>query len=175
MTDAGAAMGGYRYILHRNIPCEHECDTPCQTKNAMFIMLNPSTATEDQDGATIRRCMGFVRSWPGYGHLTVVNLFGLRATRPRSLKLSADPIGPLNDDTIKLHASVADLIVCAWGVNGTLYHRGDQVEAMLRERGYELHCLDLTKEHHPSHPLYARATLEPIPLNPRMGRDQRRS
>ena len=168
MTDAGAAMGGYRYALFRDIDCNHEGtlikDCPGQPKLVVFIMLNPSTATAEQDDATIRRCIGFARSWPGYGKLTVLNLFAFRATRPKALKLSADPIGKLNNDAIYIHTDQADLIVCAWGVHGALYDRGEQVVKGLQARGLELHCLGLTKDGHPRHPLYVAGNTEPIPF-----------
>lgn len=158
MTDAGAAMGGYRYVLHRKL----SDDNP---RRACFLMLNPSTATEEQDDQTIRKCKSFAESW-GYGQLTVVNLFALRATKPRSLKLSARPIGELNDDAILLHTSIADLIVCAWGIHGDLYGRDRTVTDMLLSRGHELHCVGLTKGGHPRHPLFAPKISAPLPYYP---------
>src|SRR5687768_14824465 len=53
-----------------------------------WVMLNPSTADQHEDDATIRRCIGFSRSW-GAGALTVVNLFAFRATQPRDLWAAA--------------------------------------------------------------------------------------
>lgn len=46
---------------------------------ATFVMLNPSTADENKDDPTLRRCMGFARQW-GLGGLSIVNLYALRAT-----------------------------------------------------------------------------------------------
>lgn len=54
----------YRYLLRR------AWDESLPT--ALFVMLNPSTADAEVDDPTIRRCMGFARSW-GMGSIEVVN------------------------------------------------------------------------------------------------------
>src|SRR5271165_6802401 len=59
-------------------------------------MLNPSKADEATDDPTIRRCIGFARSW-GFGSLAVGNLFAYRATYPDELCASPDPVGSEND------------------------------------------------------------------------------
>ena len=48
----------------------------------LFVMLNPSTATQTHSDPTIRRCEGFAKRW-GYRTLEVVNLFAWRATVPK--------------------------------------------------------------------------------------------
>ena len=50
----------------------------------LFIMLNPSTAGSTMDDPTIKRCIGFAKSW-GYGGLYVGNLFAYRSTQPKGL------------------------------------------------------------------------------------------
>src|SRR3954470_11499675 len=60
-----------------------------------FVMLNPSTADDEVDDPTIRRCMGFARR-EGLGGIVVANLYALRATYPKSLALHPDPDGPGN-------------------------------------------------------------------------------
>ena len=52
--------------------------------NALFIMLNPSTADETYDDPTIRRCKDFALR-AGCGVLSVVNLSPRRATDPDDL------------------------------------------------------------------------------------------
>ena len=79
-----------------------------------FIMLNPSTADADIDDPTIRRCVGFGKSW-GYDALEVVNLFAWRETEPKFLITPSDPIGPDNDGAILEASGRAELVVCAWG------------------------------------------------------------
>lgn len=65
-----------------------------------FIMLNPSTADDDQLDPTLRRCLGFARTL-GYGAMEIGNLFALKSTDPEALYSSEDPIGPLNDNMLK--------------------------------------------------------------------------
>ena len=62
----------------------------------LFIMLNPSTATEVQNDPTVERCERRARTL-GYGAFRVCNIFAYRATDPRDMRAQADPNGPGND------------------------------------------------------------------------------
>lgn len=118
LSPRGAAVfspcGVYRYRLERAI-------APQLERVVAFVMLNPSTATEHVDDPTIRRCIGFARSWDA-GRLVIGNLFALRATDPRVMKAHAEPVGPDNDQHLLAIAREAHLVVCAWGNHGA--HRG---------------------------------------------------
>ena len=129
--------------------------------NALFIMLNPSTADAVMDDPTVRRCISYARGW-GYGSLSVVNLYGLRATDPTDLAKHPEPIGPNNDMHILGHAVMADLIVCAWGNHGT--PRSQTVVDMLLANMNHLHCLGVNLTGEPVHPLYQKANLQPQPF-----------
>lgn len=124
---------------------------------AMFVGLNPSSADENLDDPTIRRCVAFAKMW-GYSGLCMTNLFAFRATDPKDMKAAADPVGPDNDEHLRTLAVEAGVIVAAWGANGT--HRGRDAEA--RKMLPVLHCLALTKAGHPGHPLYLLKTLTPV-------------
>ena len=139
--------GVYRYRLTR--------DWEEREGRAVFVMLNPSTADSLVDDPTIRRCIGFAKSW-GYGALTVVNLFAYRATSPLVLAVAADPIGPENDEHLRQVRDdpQTDVMVAAWGVGGSWNGRDKRVKALLQENGKPLHHLSLTKQGHPRHPLY---------------------
>lgn len=129
-------------------------------------MLNPSTADELGDDPTIRRCIGFARRW-GYAGLIVANLFALRATDPLALFAAHDPVGdPANRDAILGAIDEAALILCAWGHFAAARDRGQEVAALVRKRGHVPHCLGLTRQGAPRHPLYLPATTRPIPLHP---------
>jgi hypothetical protein len=95
---------------------------------ALFIMLNPSTATEVQNDPTVERCERRARAL-GFGAFRVLNIFAWRATDPRDMRAAADPVGPENDSAILDSLPWADSVVCAWGTHGAHLGRGLQVEA----------------------------------------------
>lgn len=144
----------YRYCLWR------EWDKGNQAY-ALFIGLNPSTADEVEDDATIRRCVGYAKRW-GYGALCMVNLFAFRATDPRMLKEQDAPVGEDNDRWLVECATDAAVVVAAWGVGGSLLARD---RAVMRLLDGKLSCLALTKNEHPKHPLYLRKSLPPVPFS----------
>lgn len=143
----------YRYELTR-----HWSDVG---RTMLWVMLNPSTADADQDDPTIRRCIGFAKSW-GYGSLIVANLFAYRATNPEALTGVADPIGPENDRRLLALARTC-FVVAAWGASVPQYwrHRPTGIAQQLRDAGVALHHIGLTKEGHPRHPLYVRGDAVP--------------
>jgi hypothetical protein len=129
---------------------------------ALFVMLNPSTATEVQNDPTVERCERRARAL-GFGAFRVTNIFAFRATDPRVMRAAADPVGPGNDAAIAASAPWADLIVCAWGAHGAHLGRGPAVERLLRATGRPLHHLGLSKDGHPRHPLYIGYDRQPEP------------
>jgi hypothetical protein len=129
---------------------------------ALFVMLNPSTATEVQNDPTVERCERRARAL-GFGAFRVVNIFAWRATDPRHMRAAADPVGPANDAAIATGADWADRIVCAWGTHGAHLDRGPAVERLLRAGGHALFVLGLTQAGHPQHPLYIGYDRQPIP------------
>jgi hypothetical protein len=156
-TTGAAALsdcGTYRYELRRT------WGDP--TRLACFLMLNPSTATAEEDDATIRRCVGFAKAWR-LGGICVRNLFALRATDPAALARHTDPVGPDNDQWLTTPAPAA-VTVAAWGTHGSLRNRDRHVRALLDDAGIALHHLgELTIDGHPRHPLYLPAGLTPAP------------
>lgn len=135
--------GAYRYSLWRRWG-------PGPTQ--LYIMLNPSTASEQRNDPTVGRCETRARA-AGMGGFAVVNLFAWRATRPQDLKSATAPVGPDNDRTITEAVAKADQVICAWGVYGAHMNRGPDVAQSLQEQAKIFH-LGLTKGGHPRHPLY---------------------
>jgi hypothetical protein len=121
-------------------------------RESVFVMLNPSTADATEDDPTIRRCLGFARSWGRTG-LIVANLYALRSTDPRELWKHPDPVGPENDARLAWLARQYREIVCAWGANAKP-ERVARFRTIVRGNGGELVCLGTTKAGSPRHPLY---------------------
>jgi len=141
----------YRYVLWRHVAAG--------SRILLIVGLNPSTADEDVNDPTIRRCMGFAERW-GYSRLLMVNLFAHRATKPKVLHDELDPVGPENDRWLRQSIDVADFTLAAWGNNGLWGDRHEQVKAMLKDP----HCLGRTKKHAPRHPLYVPRNQDAIPF-----------
>lgn len=146
-------------------PCEAYRYTLTRTwdpagRKVLFVMLNPSTATEVQNDPTVERCERRARAL-GFGSFRVCNIFAYRATDPKVMRSQADPVGPGNDQAIAESALWADAVVCAWGTHGAHLNRGAAVEAVLRATGKPLSHLGLSKDGHPKHPLYIGYTHQP--------------
>lgn len=164
-----SGCGKYRYTLTRELSDS--------SRNAIFIMLNPSTADAEQDDPTIRRCMGFARSW-GCGRLVVLNLFAIRATKPSDMLSADDPEGPENWESFRRYLEYPDdpmtrerdVIVCAWGAHGTHRDQDKTVMGWLDRWAIEPKCLGETKAGQPKHPLYVAAA---TPLKSYAGRKTR--
>lgn len=154
----------YRYVLWREwAPLLDD------GSYAVIIGLNPSTADATRNDNTINREIAFAKAW-GVSALCKLNLFAFRSTDPKGLRTTADPIGPENDRYLLEYTRNARLVVAAWGTHGTLGGRDVQVRRLLKD--VALHYLQLTKDGHPSHPLYLPGDLKPQlwtppPLSPR--------
>lgn len=130
-------------------------------RKALFIMLNPSTATETQNDPTVERCERRARAL-GFGAFRVTNIFGYRATDPRVMRAQVDPVGQDNDHAIAEGVSWADQMICAWGSHGAHQGRGIAVHHLLRATGLPLFHLGLTQSGHPKHPLYIGYSVQPV-------------
>lgn len=153
-----STCGTYRYWLRRTWDESRE--------PVVFLMLNPSTADESKNDPTVARCCNFAQAW-GAGGLVVLNLFALRSTDPKGLYACPDPVGPSNDFAI-LTATEGRRVVAAWGCHGAYKNRDLAVMNLLAHRPVE--CLKVTKDGHPSHPLYLRGDSVPMSYTPRASR-----
>jgi hypothetical protein len=144
----------YRYLLTR-------IWDPAGSR-ALFILINPSTATEIQNDPTVERCERRARAL-GFGAFRVTNIFAWRNTDPKAMRAAGDPVGPGNDAAILESCPWADRIICAWGAHGAHLDRGKAVETLLRGAGVPLFHLGLTQAGHPKHPLYIGYAEQPRP------------
>ena len=83
-----SADGAYRWWLRRR--------WQPGSRRLLFIGFNPSAADQRRDDPTLRRLVGFARSW-GYSELVVLNLFARVSKSPSMLLRVKDPVGPDND------------------------------------------------------------------------------
>lgn len=134
-------------------------------RRALFVMLNPSTATEMQNDPTVERCERRARAL-GFGAFQVANIFAWRDTDPRAMRAATDPVGPGNDAAILSGAAWADQVIAAWGTHGAHLSRGPAVERLLRGADRPLYHLGLSKAGHPRHPLYIAYSQQPEPWLP---------
>lgn len=154
----------YRYILTR----VWDASLP----PLVVVGLNPSTADETRDDATIRRCVSFARR-EGMGQLWMMNLFAYRATKPSDMKAAEDPIGPENDIELsfvlsKLKHDPRGKIVFAWGNHGYYDRRDEQVISLVEKvlgAGIAL-TFGMTGVKQPKHPLFLAADAELVPFVP---------
>ncbi len=144
----------YRYALTR----VWDVSAP----KALFVMLNPSTATERQNDPTVERCERRARALR-FGSFRVCNIFAWRDTDPKKMRKAADPVGPENDTNILDGCFWADTIVCAWGTHGAFQDRGPEVARLIGRTGRPMHHLGLSKFGHPKHPLYISYETQPMP------------
>lgn len=142
----------YRYALTRTWDSNR--------RRLLYVMLNPSKATELANDPTIERCeRRAIRL--GYGSFRVVNLFALRETSPLKLKKSRSPEGPENLSQIQAALHWTDEVLAAWGVHGAHRAQGARYEALLRKSGKPLQTLGTTRDGHPRHPLYIAYDVRP--------------
>jgi len=148
----------YRYSLWRRW-------SPAAT--LMVIGLNPSTADEVTDDATVRRCMGFASQW-GYGALNLVNVFAYRTTDPHGLYRVSSPVGLSNWSCICSSAlaiaSSGGAILAAWGAHGALQDAGNRLAQRMDDFQIGAACLGRTSSGQPRHPLYLPYAAAPEPF-----------
>jgi hypothetical protein len=116
----------------------------------VWVLLNPATGdTEQRRRPTLEKCIARSRA-AGRSGLVIVNLFAHRHTDPKALRHAADPVGPANDDALRVLTTAAPRTVAAWGKGGSLHGRSRAVAPLLDQPL----CLGTTADGEPRHPLY---------------------
>lgn len=145
----------YRYMLERQWGDSND-------NFINFVLLNPSTADEKIDDPTIKACIKFAQNLKFNG-MYITNLFAYRTKSPRKLKESRNPIGNENDKYIKEYAHKSKLVVVAWGNHGNFLNRNSEVLKILSEIKPP-HCLAITNQGSPKHPLYIKRDTKPFKI-----------
>ena len=140
--------GQYRYRLDRNVGMTGPVFA--------FFGVNPSTADAATDDATVRKWIGFTKTWGG-SRFIVGNVFAFRATDVRALATADDPFGDdIGDHTTDI-ISEADILVPCWGnaskVPPKLQFAFDVLMDALVSSGKPVRTFGLTASGDPKHPL----------------------
>lgn len=125
--------------------------------------LNPSTANAFEDDPTIRRGIGFGRSW-GCALYVMTNAHGFRATDPddmeRARRDGVDVVGEHNDALIAFifgQLVQGDIALAAWGAHAAAA-RVAAMRQLAATAGVQWQCLGTNKDGSPKHPLYLAKT-----------------
>lgn len=119
----------------------------------VYIMLNPSNADDQQDDATITRCIRRAECL-GAGGIIVMNLFSFVSTKPHDLYHVEDPVGPDTDAELLDACRGALHVICGWGNHGRYRQRDIQLLSLLRANGIQPKALHINGDGSPKHPLY---------------------
>lgn len=145
----------YRYALARIWDDHATMLVVCAT--------NPSTADHEQTDPTLSKLLHYAKR-DGYGGLILVNVAAFRATDPRALivenrKLAGVSVeGEHNQEVIRraLEMPLLARAVAAWGAPKGPLFRHLTARAKTNGSRRSWHCLGVTKDGHPRHPLYLR-------------------
>jgi hypothetical protein len=153
--------GKYRYRLTRL----WNADLP----PAVVIGANPSTATADEDDATIRLETGILQRW-GFGSYVKLNAYGFKATMPKDMwaaqKAGVDIVGHANDSHIigelaAIRKAGGGIAIAAWG-GIPKPDRVDMTVAIARLARVDLYAFGINPSGSPWHPLYKAIADKPV-------------
>jgi len=139
-----------------------------------LVGCNPSKAAEMTSDSTATKALTYAREW-GFGRLEITNLYAYVATDPKAMKAAPFAVSDnfdldANDRWLVARAKAADMVLCAWGMNGHFMGRAAHVEGLLRRARagvprsskQGLHVLSLCKDGTPQHILYLPGNLTPF-------------
>lgn len=126
----------------------------------MMILLNPSTATEEETDPTITRCIVRARRG-GAGGIVVVNTGAIRETDAKKACRAADPIGPDNEQWIAALIPTCAVHIAGWGPQASRFGGDRTVLDLFQNAEVPLYALQLNKDGSPRHPLYVAYDAKP--------------
>lgn len=132
---------------------------------AVFIGLNPSTATHEKNDPTITRCRNFAMSW-GCRGFVMLNIFAWRDVSPKEMKKQHEGAeGRFNRQIVTqiVESTIANngIVVACWGTHGAFKRQQEWIlrEWLSPEARAGIQCLSKTSGGYPGHPLYLKASL----------------
>lgn len=151
--------GRYRYWLSRQ--------WGNGSRFALFVGMNPSTATGDLNDPTITREIGFTKNL-GLDWYIKMNVGDYRATNPNDL--AAHGVVPCSDGNLSRiieMASEAAFVIMAHGIlPQPLQPAGRELIHELKSHGLALHCFGTTKAGWPRHLLYVKGDARLVSYTP---------
>lgn len=95
-------------------------DEPTRTKRAAIILKNPSSADAIRADKTVYNVAKTIyHAYPDVGTVEILNLFGIRGTKPSDVMTihdnGGDIVGDRNDDAIAEVLSKSNYVILAWG------------------------------------------------------------
>lgn len=150
MSAVISPCGMYRYRLDREVGMEGPVYA--------FFGINPSTADASVDDATVRKWIGFTKTWGG-SRFIVGNVSPYRATDVRKLATTMQwlTVGRENERHILEMAAEADILVPCWGdrakVPRLMHTNIDDLMSLLVGTRKPVMHFGLTKGGDPKHPL----------------------
>ena len=141
------------------------CIWDLEKKKALFIMLNPSWASEETCDATVDKCIYYAKK-KNCGSVEIVNLFSLISPNPEDILAAQVKSHP--DNITRISAAIdndADYIVAAWGEQGVWFNACYKALALVEASGKQLYCLDTNRYGLPRHPGRLSKSLEIVPYS----------
>lgn len=136
---------------------------------ALWIGMNPSTATEDVDDPTVQREWTYTRARLGLSAYAKANVMDYRATDPKALlEPGVEPRSSRNLAVILEQARRAKYVVLGFGALGNRQQRAyaAALVSMLEAESIPLFCLGFTADGSPRHPLYVKQDSPLVPFPP---------
>lgn len=131
----------------------------------MVCGLNPSTANQTENDATIKSVIGIMK-FNGYGGFFMVNLFSYISTEPSDLNY-IDPLSKVMIDNFK---SIGEIqkdgdkdVVFAWG--NFAQAKSTEAWTMILKYGHKAICYSQLKDGSPRHLLYCKHAHKLIPFD----------
>jgi len=165
MTDSAvlSPCGLYRYRLDRTVGMVGPVFA--------FFGINPSTADATADDATVRKWIGFTKTWGG-SRFIVGNVWPLRSTDVKALATATrwKHIDSENWQHLQQIVAEADVLVPCWGdrskVPRAMHNDLDKLRAWLATTGKPMRAFGLTASGDPKHPLMLGYATPLVPCGP---------